>query len=209
MTIFFSWCIIFGIQVIYLWNGFVIQPTIISLISIFIIYCLNLKFTPSWFHAPSLLQLKSFTTFLTELSFESIVLIMLFPAPKILKASLCLPDKIWSPYMVFKTLYNAAPVSLFCLPFSTIPQALAILCYLLIPKHAHSSPPEPLHIMFSCLNVLPFITCRKKSYFSFSFSSEKFPSLWRPVTTNIQIISLFFVFQEHYHAMSTPLIVLK
>lgn len=130
-------------------------------------------------------------------------------SPKILKASLCLPDKIWSPYMVFKTLYNAAPVSLFCLPFSTIPQALAILCYLLIPKHAHSSPPEPLHIMFSCLNVLPFITRRKKSYFSFSFSSEKFPSLWRPVTTNIQIISLFFVFQEHYHAMSTPLIVLK
>lgn len=111
---------------------------------------------------------------------------MLCPAPKILKASLCLPDKIWSPYMVFKILYNAAPVSLFCLPLSTIPQALAILCYLLIPKHAHSSHPWAFtHNVFSVWmfflfligkNLLFFFILKWKVFFSMKTCDHRHPN---------------------------------
>lgn len=166
--------------------------------------------TQAGFPAPSLLHLKSSTTFLTELSFKSIVLIMPFPAPKSLAAFFVSQLKFrvftWysGPYI---TRLHSLSLSSVLSP-STLLQALDILHYLLISKHAPLSYLWAFALDVASVRNAFFYSSPDEILLFSQCTNQKFPSLWRPMTTTIHIICVFFVFWEHYHAMSTSLIVL-
>lgn len=126
--------------------------------------------------------MKSFTTFLTEFSFKSVVQVMLFPVHKYLMASFCLPDKIQGLSTAFSMLYNPVPV---LLP-PTLPQALATLCYVVIPTQVHSIKlPGPLLMMCPLLGMFFLLFFISWNLTLCQHSSQTFPSLWISLTTTI------------------------
>lgn len=139
--------------------------------------------TQDGFPTPSLLHLKSSTTFLKELSFKSIVLIMPFPALKSLAASFVSQLKFrtftWysEPYVIqLHSLSSAVSPS-------TLLQSLDILHYLLISEHAHLSYPWAFALDVSSVwnAFLFFLTWWNLTFLSMHKSSFLlYEDLWPP-----------------------------
>lgn len=94
----------------------------------------------------------------------------------------CLPDNIQRPSVAFRMLHNPAPVLVPC----TLLQALAILCYLLIPQQVHSiKPPSLCSWCFSLLRMFLLLFFTSWNRILLQCSSQTFPSLWTPLITTI------------------------